>query len=190
MNTTRSYRQTARAAAREETRRRILEAAHEALLRDWYDEVTLAAVAAEAGVSQQTVINHFGGKDELFGQVAEHFSQDLQARRFAPAAGDLAALVEALVDDYELTGDPTIRMLALEGRVEAVGPFMEAGRAGHRGWCEEKLGAREDVLPLAVAVTDVYTWKLLRRDQGLSRDETVRAVLRLVTAVLDDDRRS
>jgi AcrR family transcriptional regulator len=189
MKTTRPYRQTARAAAREETRTRILDAASAAVLTRWYDEVTLAAIAADAGVSQQTVINHFGTKDDLLGAAFERLSAELEARRFEPAAGDLPRLVEALVDDYELTGDPTIRALALEGRVPALAPHLAEGRAGHRRWCEEKLGASGDLVPLVVAVTDVYTWKLLRRDQGLSRDETARAVLALVTA-LTGDRRS
>ena len=71
------------------------------------------------------------------------------------------------------------------GRLQA---GVDRGRAKHREWCETKLGATGAKLPLAVVATDVYTWKLLRRDQGLSKDETARAMLVLVTAVLDDRR--
>jgi hypothetical protein len=41
------------------------------------------------------------------------------------------------------------------------------------------------VVPELVVATDVYTWKLLRRDQGLSRDETVASILEIVEALLE-----
>ncbi len=40
--------------------------------------------------------------------------------------------------------------------------------------------ARARRLAQLVAVTDVYTWKLLRRDKGLDRDQTVAAMRELV----------
>jgi hypothetical protein len=33
--------------------------------------------------------------------------------------------------------------------------------------------------------TDVYTWKLLRRDQGLSRDRTVASIQKIIQALLE-----
>jgi hypothetical protein len=42
-----------------------------------------------------------------------------------------------------------------------------------------------ELVPELVVATDVYTWKLLRRDQGLSRDDTAAAVLRIVNALLE-----
>ena len=188
MKATRPYRQTARAAAREETRRRIVDAAYRAFVSHWYDEVTLSGIAAEAGVSQQTVINHFGTKEALVAQAIERFSEGIQSRRDEPPAGDVEAFVRATVEDYELTGDTVIRALAVEPRFPTLAPHLARGRAKHREWCETKLGATGAKLPLVVVATDVYTWKLLRRDQGLSKDETARAMLALVTAVLDDRR--
>ena len=35
------------------------------------------------------------------------------------------------------------------------------------------------------AATDVYTWKLLRRDLGLSRAETEKTIVRIVEGLLD-----
>ena len=65
MKTHRAYSMELRAAAAEATRERILEAAADAFLEHWYDDVTIASVAKRAGVSGQTVINHFGGKEPL-----------------------------------------------------------------------------------------------------------------------------
>jgi hypothetical protein len=39
-----------------------------------------------------------------------------------------------------------------------------------------------------VVATDVYAWKLLRRDRGLSRDETAAAIRRIVDALLTTER--
>lgn len=47
-------------------RRDILEAAREIFLREGFDLTSMEAIAAEAGVSKQTVYNHFGGKEDLF----------------------------------------------------------------------------------------------------------------------------
>jgi hypothetical protein len=40
------------------------------------------------------------------------------------------------------------------------------------------------LLDLLVVATDVYTWKLLRRDRGLTRAATEARMLRLVEALL------
>ena len=171
----RPYRMTARAEAAAATRSRILDAAVEQFLTRWYDEVTLAGVARAAGVSQQTIVNHFGGKERLLEQAVEHFGPQ-RARRAAddPVAG--------VVDDYEEGGDATIRFLALEERVPAVAPFLVRGRAGHRAWVEEAFAGRlpaapgperERLVDAHVVATDVYTWKRLRRDLGLSREATI-----------------
>ena len=94
------------------------------------------------------------------------------------------ALVEALVEDYEVTGDAVIRMLALEEKFATLAPLLKRGRKGHREWVETMFEAPELTHELIVA-TDVYSWKLLRRDQGLSRERTSAAIRHMVQAILD-----
>jgi AcrR family transcriptional regulator len=184
MKTERRYSMELRAAAVEATRERILAAASEAFLDSWYDDVTLAGVAKRAGVSGQTVINHFGSKEGLFAAAQAHVHADIAGRRYAPEPGDVAGVVEALVDDYEATGDAVVRLLALEEKVAAVRPVIATGRRGHREWVKTMFQAPE-LVPELVVATDVYTWKLLRRDQGLSREETAAAIRRIIEALLD-----
>jgi AcrR family transcriptional regulator len=184
MKAARAYNMDLRAAAAEATRERILAAAAEAFLAHWYDDVTLAAIAERAGVSGQTVINHFGGKEQLAAAAHQRLSEQIMSLRYTPEPGDVPGLVEAVVDDYETTGDAVVRLLALEEKVPSLQPLLASGRRGHREWVESMFGAPELVAELIVA-TDVYTWKLLRRDQGLSRDETVAAMLRIVQALLE-----
>ena len=63
MKSTRSYTMNTRADAVADTRDRIIRSAIGLLLESWYDDVTLAAIAAAAGVSHQTVLNHFESKE-------------------------------------------------------------------------------------------------------------------------------
>jgi AcrR family transcriptional regulator len=173
-----------RAAAAEATRERILEAAAEAFLEHWYDDITLAEVAKRAGVSGQTVLNHFGGKEQLAAAAHRRIGEQITSLRYTPEAGDAAALVDALVEDYERTGDAVVRLLALEEKVPSLRPLLARGRESHRDWVREMFLAPE-LVPELVVATDVYTWKRLRRDQGLSRDETLAAMLRIVEALLE-----
>src|SRR5919106_473745 len=118
----RTYTMRARAEAVEATRERIARAAMQRFLTEPYDDVTIASVARDAGVSHQTLLNHFESKDGLFAAAAERFSADPAERRRT-----LAAL--------------------------------------H-------------------AATDVYTWKLLRRDLGHGRRATQRIMTDMVGAIL------
>jgi AcrR family transcriptional regulator len=183
MKTQRPYSMELRAAAAEATHERILEAAADAFLEHWYDDVTVASVAERAGVSGQTVVNHFGGKEQLASAAFDRLAEQIVAKRYSPAPGDVRALVEALLDDYETTGDAVVRMLALEEKVPSLQPLLAGGRKSHRRWVEEMFLAPE-LVPELVVATDVYTWKLLRRDQGLSRDETVASILKIIEALL------
>jgi hypothetical protein len=48
---------------------------------------------------------------------------------------------------------------------------------------------RDEAIDLLVVATDVYTWKLLRHDRGLSRSATQERMRALVDAVLAIERR-
>ena len=178
------YSMELRAAATEATRERILVAAYELFLDNWYDDVTLARIAEHAGVSTQTVINHFGGKEGLFAGVNDRFSAEVVSRRYSATPGDVDSVVAALIGDYEISGDAVIRILAIEERVPSVAPMLAAGRKAHREWVEAMFDA-PDAVPELVVATDVYTWKLLRRDQGLSRKKTAASMRRLIQGILE-----
>jgi TetR/AcrR family transcriptional repressor of mexJK operon len=56
-------------SARPEKRAAIVGAAQGAFLEAGYGAASMEAIAARAGVSKQTLYNHFGSKDDLFGAV-------------------------------------------------------------------------------------------------------------------------
>lgn len=190
----RPYRQAARAEAMEATRRRIV-AAFLGFARDcWLHEITLDAVAKEAGVTVQTVIRHYGGKDGLIEAAHQLFIKEIPERRAVPP-GAVDQALAALVADYELTGDVVIRYLAQEDRYPALQRAMAYGRANHREWVEAVLApwlsslekpAHAIRLKALIAATDVYTWKLLRRDLGQTPSEVVAVMRELVRGLIDE----
>ena len=190
----RPYAMTSRAAAMQRTREAILDAAEEVFLPAWYDEVTLADVAARAGVSLQTVVNHFGTKADLYlTGLAERYVPRISALRDAALPGDVASVVDVVVADYEETGDRTIRTLALAGRMPELAAVVEGGRAAHAGFVERTLGplvperrgaARARRLRLLGVALDVRAWHQLRREQELSPGETRLHLRAMVEALL------
>lgn len=192
MKTTRSYTMRARAAAVEETRRRVLQATLDLAADRPVAEIGLELVARQAGVSVQTVLRHFGSRAGLVQATTDYAGALISAERRAPG-GDPQEAVRVLVDHYEGRGDSTLLLLAQEGTDETVRTVVESGRGVHRAWVAESFGhvlddletdRREETLDLLAVVTDVYTWKQLRRDQHLSRATTEARIHTLVAAVL------
>jgi hypothetical protein len=81
-----------------------------------------------------------------------------------------------------------------EGRAPALRQVAESGRRFHREWCESVFAAtlasltgasRHRRLAQLVAVCDVHTWRLLRRDASLSRRETELALRELIEPLLE-----
>ena len=178
----RRYEMTGRAAAMQRTRELILDAAIELFAPAWFDEVTLADVARAAGVSQQTVVNHFGSKIGLYlAGVSERYAPAFAELRSHAVPGDVASVVETAVLDYETSGDATFRLVALAGRVPELDQVLQGGRRAHRAWIEHVFAPqlkgmrgkrRERTVTLLATSLDVLVWKSLRRDQGLSPDQT------------------
>lgn len=190
----RSYRQTARAESAAATGRRILDAFGARLHTGWMDEITLDEVARAAGVSVQTVIRRFGGKEGLLLAAAEQMTGEVAARREVPGDRGGSSYLSAVFDDYEVSGRLILRLLAQEERWPALKPVLDSGRVTHREltarhyrrWLDPlDPEARKRLVAGLVTLTDVYTWRLLRLDQGLSRDSAIELVQGLVTALLE-----
>lgn len=193
MNSPAGYRLGKRATSRDQTRERILAAAENLYLDRWYDEVSLQAVAGEAGVALQTVVNHFGSKGSLLAAVAARMSSRINRQRDEIEPGDAIGAVKMIVGEYEEVGDAIFRFISLEGRIEELGPLLAGGRAVHRAWVErvfsdwlpDKGRDRELAVATFIAATDVLTWKVLRREQGLGRRNTEMAMRTAVLALTE-----
>lgn len=188
----RPYRQAARAQAAARTGRRIIDAFVEFTRDRWFDELTLNEVARRAGVSVQSVIRRFGGKDGLISAVIDAMGADIGEQR-AAAPGDASGSLARLFEVYEQHGDGVMRNLAQEDRYPDLRRICDFGRREHRRLTEEAYapwleglaaGDRGRALDALVIATDIYVWKLLRRDMGRPVTESRGAMTRLVNAVL------
>ena len=194
----RTYRMAERAQGMARTRDRILSVARDRFFQLPYDDVRLAEVAATAGVSQQTLLNHFSSKEGLLLAVAEFVKPEIAALRGQVAPGDVAAAVRGLMRQYEALGDANVRLAAVAERIPELARAVEFGRAGHTAWLEatftdslpDDRGARRRAIAALYAVTDVGTWKLLRRDLGHSRAATAAILQLLLRAALETARDS
>jgi AcrR family transcriptional regulator len=191
---TRHYAQRARAESTEATGRRVLDAFLARLMTQWFDEITLDRIAQDAGVTVQTIVRRFGGKEGLLANAVTIMGAQINARRAAPP-GDADRLVANLIADYEQTGDAVIRLLALEPRHPALKSVLDYGRQEHNQWVlaafAEPLAplgpsARRRALDALVIITDVYTWKLLRRDLARSVRDTAATLKNLILATISD----
>jgi AcrR family transcriptional regulator len=182
----------ARAESVARTRERIVAAALALTEETRSLDLTLDAVACRAGVGVRTVLRHFGSRDGLFDAVFAAGRAVVEAERQAPA-GDVEAALAALLGHYERLGDFTVHLLGQQGTDPRVDLLLSTGRAVHRRsvgevfapWLEPLSPVDAEILTdLLVVATDVYSWKLLRRDRGLSASEIERRLRRLIDAVL------
>jgi AcrR family transcriptional regulator len=183
----RRYRMVARAEAAAATRERLLSAAWQHFSERAYDDVRLADVAADAGVTVQTLHAQIGAKDALFVAAWQQRVAPEGERRDRARPGDVRTAVRVLYDSYDRDGDAVLRMLAQEERIPAVHEMAEDGRRWHRAWFAPQLdglrgSARERRLIALVVATDLLTWKLLRREMGLGRRRAEQIVTDMVTS--------
>jgi AcrR family transcriptional regulator len=186
----------ARADAAVATGERILDAAELSFFEGDGEEPTLAEVAARSGVSVQTVLRRFGGRDGVLTAAVTRMATHVSLQRGAAPVGDPAGAVSNLIEHYEEVGDRVVRVLEEANRNKALRQLTKLGFAYHREWCKrvfaptlEALDTQERALRTAqlVAVTDVYVWKLLRRDQRLGRERTESAMLGMVEPLTRTD---
>jgi AcrR family transcriptional regulator len=138
------------------------------------------------------VLNHFHSKEGVAAAAAELLALQTRAAREQARVGDLKGAVAVLVGEYERIGDANARWAMSSERLGGLAPLLDDARAGHQQWLERIFAgalprspaARRRAIHALHAATDVYTWKLLRRDLRLSRDETEAIVVDLVRGLL------
>ena len=189
MKSARASVMTERARSTQETGERILDATIALFAELPYAQLTLRAVADRADVTVQTVIRRFGDKEGLTVAAAARAREQVAAQRSAAPVGELTAAVDNLVAHYEEAGDLALRLLAEEQSAPQLAVLAEMGRALHRDWCARvfaptlgRLKGADRIRRTAqlVAICDVYTWKLLRRDAGLSQRQVATALVEIL----------
>jgi AcrR family transcriptional regulator len=188
----RRYNMTERAAKAEATRERIRASAMALYSASAIEEFTLDEVARRAGTTVQTILRAYGSKEDLLFSALEAMA-DTDTPLKASPPGDIAAAVAAIFDIYETMGDAVIQRLHDEPRHPALKTLLDRGRNGHRNWVktafapflhERQVSDRTQLIHALNAATDVYVWRLLRRDGGLSRAAAEAIVRKFIIGVV------
>jgi AcrR family transcriptional regulator len=180
----RKYDMGKRAAAAEETRRRIVDAAHQLHIEQGVAATSWDDIAARAGVGVGTVYRHFPSLDELVpacGAVVREVvalpAPDAIAAVFERSEDRVETLVREVFAIYERAA-PELRVTFAEPGVHpAVQHGADAFEATLRALIDAAAigGDRR----LVRALLDLSTWDALRR-QGLGPEEAVEAVAGLL----------
>lgn len=190
-----AYDNSSRTAAARETRRRVLDAARTSFLDHGFAGTTIRSVAADAGVSQETIYKSFGGKAALLkavydtALVGDDEAVPLAQRPEAIAVRNAADASESLTAYARLAGviagrvDPLLRVVlgardADPGlsefartidRERRVGSATWVERWHASGWLRDDLNADRAADVLWVLNANEVRWLL--QDQGWTPDE-------------------
>jgi AcrR family transcriptional regulator len=187
----RSYEMRARKQATAATYDALVQAAIDSVIAERSLASTLGAIADRAGVTVKTVLRHLGSREAVIEAAWSRLHHDVLAERIA-APGDHERALAVLIEHYERRGHTVLGLLAEEDDDPRARLLCDAGRTGHRSWVQEVFGAglpvepveRSRLIDALVVATDVYSWKLLRRDRGLTVDEVRDRMLLMTNAVL------
>lgn len=191
---TRVYTMTARAAAAERTATRVIDAMLERFGRLPYDQIRLEDVAADAGVTVQTVMRRFATKAGLMRATVERELAHVAELRESQASADLDGILTDLVTHYESYGTLILKVYAEAPMVEGLAPLAAAARDHHLSWCRRTFEqhvdpsvddlVRERRLAQVTAACDATTWRILRMDAGLDPQQTLLALVEMVSPLL------
>ena len=182
---------TARARNAELTGERIVDAMLTRLASTPYEHVRIEDVAADAGVTGQTVLRRFGNKPALMNATVERELARIVAAREAAAHASPVETIHNLVVHYERYGALILKTYSESPLVPGLPELTARGRAFHVDWCRRaftlpSLPDREVVRRSAqiVAICDATTWRILRFDGGLEPAETEIALEEMILPLL------
>lgn len=190
----RTYTKVARAEGEARTRTALIDAAQELFFDRGWASTSLDAVADAAGVTKQTLLRHFGTKDGLLEQAFAAAFEHVRDQRWEVAGDNIADAVDNLLDHYEAVGDRALKIDAMAS-IESVAPWVAQARQMHYDWVDRAFASflthprrdRARRCAALIVLCDVHSWRLLRRQLGLSRAETRATLIGAITAILEGD---
>lgn len=193
----RPYKQVAREQAQQRTHDALLDAAEQELYGESWQQTTLAALAAKAGVTKQTLLRHFGSKDGLLLQTVMRGAAKVLEQRWSAAPGNVEDAVEGLLEHYQVWGERSLRIGAWQSGSGALARLSQAARQVHYEWVDYAFGPQLERLAepqrarrraALVALCDVQAWWLFTHDLGLQRAELRATLTEAIERLLADDR--
>jgi AcrR family transcriptional regulator len=133
-------------AARQLLRETLFAAARDELQHRAWSEITMAEVAAAAGVSRQTLYKEFGSRDEFAQAFVIHEGErflDAVEARIREHLDDPRAAVGAALDTFLRTAgeDPLVRMMLSDDGTGGMLPFVTTQGMPVVHWATARLSA-------------------------------------------------
>lgn len=155
---------------------------------------SIAAIAAEAGVTRLTVYHHFANQDEIFGACMAHWAAihprpdvaawqtvaGLEARARHGLRELYAWYVDTGEDLYPIHRDIALVPPGARQAIEATEHRTAAALLDDTAFAPER---RRRLLAVAGHVVDLETWRSLVVKQGLAWDEAAEVAVALLVAV-------
>lgn len=191
----RPYKQGARALAQQRTRKALLSVALDEFYAGRWQQVSLEALAKSAKVTKQTLLRHFGSKEELLLQALVQGVQQVLDERWSAPQGDIEGIVENVLSHYEVWGERARHIGAWQSGPEALAGISQAGRQLHYDWVEYAFApqlkglrgkARKRRRAALIVLCDVQTWWILAHDLKLPRSEVGAILTNLIEDLLDE----
>jgi AcrR family transcriptional regulator len=174
-----------RGAVRQLLRDRLLDAGREELAQRTWSQVTMAEIAATAGVSRQTLYNEFGTRDE-FGQAlvireGARFLDAVEQAIDEHADDPLAALTAGLERFLAIAQqDSLVRLLLADDGTAGLLPLLTTQSGPVLDWASQRVGD-----------TIAAHWPgVARSDLEMLADALVRLAISHVTAPRDPPART
>lgn len=194
----RPYRQVAREQSQQRTREALLEAAADEFFADRWQKTSLEALAARAGVTKQTLLRHFGSKEELLLQALVHGASEVLEERWSAPSGDIDGVIENLLTHYEAWGERARQIGAWQqSGTSELADISRAGRQLHYDWVEFAFApqlegrrgkARRRLRAELILICDLQTWWILDHDLALGRAEVKAILIGMIERLLDERR--
>lgn len=188
-----SYNNENRRRKAENTKRGIIKAFGRLWTKYSLKEITLEMVANEAGVTTRTVLRKFGSKETLMAESLSTDPLEISEERNNAKIGDIDDILTILLSNYENIGEAAIRTIYLEPELEMAREIGIKGRAIHKAWCMKvfapylpdiKSPDYEIQLTSFIAATEIYLWKLMRKDLKLSKKKTFSVFKNMVEGLI------
>ena len=196
---TRKYNMKRRAKRLEETRQRIVEATVELHKTTGMARTTISAIAEKAGVERLTVYRHFPDERALFSACTAHWSAanpppDPASWTQIADPEERLRLALSEVYAYHRRTEPMMANVVRDAPVHPLTREMAEPYFQHwnrmryvlaTGW-----GVEDECLALLLAalghVLDFQTWRSLVRQQGLSDEQAVDLMVKMVRCTRRD----
>lgn len=188
-----TYNNTNRQIKAEETKLSIIKALGKLWTQYSINEITLDMIAEEANVTKRTILRKFGSKEGLLTESLRYDPAEIAAKRNQAKPGDIDDILKTLLTNYENMGDAAMRTIKLESELEVARQIGDRGRKLHRDWCKKvfapflpssKSPDFEIQLTSFISVTEIYLWKLMRKDLKLSKKKTCAVFKNMLEGVI------